>query len=109
MGRSKPLFKRCYFPLSLFFSFLEPDPHVLLSNVNTGSKWSEQYTKLTETLGKVIEDFSLVRFYPLNPKNEENIADIFLTINTIIQYGEDLDVKDKDFDLFEVDEQDSFG
>lgn len=92
-----------------FFSFLEPDPHVLLSNVNTGSRWSEKYTKLTETLGKLIEDFSLVRFYPLNIKDEENIADIFLTVNNIIQYGEDLDVRDKDFDLFEADGEDSLG
>lgn len=90
---------------------MEPDPHVLLSDVNTGSRWSEKYYKLTETLGKLIEDFSLVRFYPLNIKNEENIANIFLTINTIIQYGEDLDVQDKDFDLFEEEDEreDSFG
>ena len=91
-------------------SFLEPDPHVLLSNFNAGSRWSEKYKKLTETLGTLIEDFSLVRFYPLNIKNAENVADIFLTVNTIIQYGEDLDVRDKDLNLIEEDERDnSFG
>lgn len=92
----------------LFFSYLEPDPHVLLSDVNTGSRWSEKYTKLTEAIGRIIEDFSLVRFYPLNIKDEENVADIFFTINNIIQFGEDAEVKAKDVDLF-PDEEDSFG
>lgn len=91
-----------------FPSFLEPDPHILLSDVNTGSRWSEKYSKLTESLGRIIEDFSLVKFYPLNIKDEENIADIFFTINNIIQYGEDADVKAKDLDLFQ-DDEDSFG
>ena len=83
----------------------------MLSEVNTGSKWGEKYIRLTEVIGRLIEDFSLVRFYPLNIKDEENIGDIFLTINSIIQFGEDEDVKGKDIDLFDDDEEreDSFG
>lgn len=90
---------------------MEPDPHILLSEVNSSSKWGEKYMKLTEAIGRLIEDFSLVRFYPLNIKNEENIGDIFLTINSIIQFGEDEDVKGKDIDLFdeECEQEDSFG
>lgn len=95
----------------IFFSYLEPDPHVLLSDVNKGSRWSEKYTKLTDAIGRLIEDFSLVRFYPLNNKDEENISDIFLTVNSIIQFGEDEDVKAKDIDLFDEEDEreDSFG
>lgn len=47
----------------------------------------------------------MVRFTPLNIDDEENIADILLTIDNVIQYGEDCDVKVRDdFDLPEEDE-----
>lgn len=65
---------------------------------NIKSRWHEKYTKLTEAIGEVIENFSLVRFYPLNIKAEESIDNILITIDNIIQYGEDADVKIHDFD-----------
>lgn len=77
--------------------YLEPDPYSLLSNMEN-DPWNKKYHKLTETIGKLIEDYSLVRFFPLNIKDDESIADIKLTINNIIQYGEDEDVKIRDFD-----------
>lgn len=78
---------------------MDPDPHILLADMrNAKSKWHEKYAKLTESIGEVIENFSLVRFYPLNIKEEESIDNILLTIDNIIQYGEDADVKVKDFD-----------
>ncbi|KAG7208759.1 hypothetical protein KM043_014954 [Ampulex compressa] len=78
-------------------TYLEPDPHSLLADLEKDS-WNAKYHKLTEAVGRLIEDYSLVRFYPLNIKDEESIADIILTIDNIIQYGEDADVKMKDFD-----------
>lgn len=77
--------------------FLEPDPHGLLADMERDS-WNEKYRNLTEAIGRLIEDYSLVRFYPLNIKNQESLADIKLTIDNIIQYGEDEDVKIHDFD-----------
>lgn len=77
---------------------MEPDPHTLLGDVQTRSKWSEKYRHLTEAIGRLIEDYSLVRFYPLNIKDEENVADLMLMINNMIQYGEEADVKMCDFD-----------
>ncbi|KAK9297204.1 hypothetical protein QLX08_008950 [Tetragonisca angustula] len=71
---------------SKFLSDMEKDP------------WNEKYRNLSEAIGRLIEDYSLVRFYPLNIKDEENMADIKLTIDNIIQYGEDADVKIRDFD-----------
>lgn len=78
--------------------FLDPDPHFLIGSMETNSKWNEKYKKLTEAIGKIIEDYSLVRFHPLNIKNEESIGDVLLTIDNIIQFGEDADVKTYDFD-----------
>lgn len=65
---------------------------------NVKSRWHEKYAKLTEAIGEVIENFSLVRFYPLNIKDKESIDNILITINNIIQFGEDSDVKIRNFD-----------
>lgn len=80
---------------------------MLLSDVKTGTKWSDKYYKLTEAIGRLIEDFSLVRFIPLNIKNEENVGDIFLTIANTIQYGEDADVKTRDFEYPDEDDDEN--
>lgn len=80
-------------------SYLEPDPHVLLSELaDSSSKWNQKHAKLSEALGKLIEDYSLVRFCPLNIRDQESIADVLLTIDNIIQYGEDSDVRTRDFE-----------
>lgn len=87
--------------------FLEPDPHSLLADLeSTSTKWNSKYRALTESLGNLILDFSLVRFYPLNIKKEGNLADILLTIDNAIQYGEDADVKMRDFDPPEEEDND---
>lgn len=65
---------------------------------NSKSKWHEKYIKLTEAIGEVIENYSLVRFIPLNIKDEENVENILLIIDNIIQYGEDAEVKTRDFE-----------
>ncbi|XP_043274532.1 GPN-loop GTPase 3 [Venturia canescens] len=77
--------------------YLEPDPHSLLAEMDQ-DRWNERYKSLTEALGRLIEDYSLVKFYPFNIKDEESIADIKLTIDNMIQYGEEEDVKMRDFD-----------
>ncbi|XP_011876793.1 PREDICTED: GPN-loop GTPase 3 [Vollenhovia emeryi] len=77
--------------------YTNPDPHSLLADAEQGP-WNEKYRKLTESLGEVISSYSLVHFLPLNIKNEESIADIKLTIDNTIQYGEDTDVRTRDFD-----------
>lgn len=78
--------------------YLEPDSIALLSETNDDSAWGRRYKKLSEAIGRIIEDFSLVKFFPLNIKSEENIQDILMMIDSAIQYGEDVDVRTKDFD-----------
>lgn len=91
--------------LFILFRYLEPDPHALLGEVANDSAWGRKYQKLSEAIGTLIEDFSLVRFTPLNLNDEENIADLLLTIDNVIQYGEDADTKTKDFE--QPDEEDN--
>lgn len=79
--------------------FLEPDAHSLLGDMETtSSHFYGSYKKLSKAIGKLIEDYSLVRFYPLNIRDEQSISDILLTIDLIIQYGEDADVKTHEFE-----------
>lgn len=79
--------------------FLDPDSHAIMGDIEqSGSHFGEKHKKLTEAIGKLIEDYSLVRFTPLNLKSQESITNVLLTIDNIIQYGEDLDVKTKDFE-----------
>ena len=82
--------------------FLEPDTQDLTSSSHT---FNEKYQALTEALGKVLDDYSLVKYFPLDINNEENVADLFLMIDNTIQFGEDQDVKVADFDE-EVNEDD---
>lgn len=81
--------------------YLEPDPMSLLAEDDE----DDEYSKLTQAIGKVIEDYSLVRFLPLNIKDEESIADVKMTIDNIIQYGEEEDVRMKDYDEPEEEEE----
>lgn len=80
--------------------FLEPDPHALLGAAAAGGvgSWGARHQRLSEAIGAMIEDFSLVRFTPLNLNEEESIADLLMTIDNIIQYGEDGDTRTKDFE-----------
>lgn len=86
--------------------FLDPDARAILSDtgLSANTAFNEKYRKLSEAIGRIVEDYSLVRFIPLNLKNHENIGDVLITIDNVIQYGEDQDVKTKDFE--EADEQD---
>jgi GPN-loop GTPase len=76
--------------------FLEPDAGALLAEVASDSAWGRKYYRLSKAIGGLIEDFSLVRFQPLNINDEESISDLLLTIDNMIQYGEDADVKVRD-------------
>lgn len=79
--------------------FLEPDAHAIMGDIElNSSKFNEKHRKLTEAVGRLIEDYSLVRFTPLNLKDNENVADVLTTIDNVLQYGEDQDIKTKDYD-----------
>lgn len=75
--------------------YLEPEPDLLVAEMSSGS--FEKKKKLTRALAQLISDYSLVRYHPLNLKDEQSIIDLKLFIDRIIQYGEDDDVKTRDF------------
>ncbi|KAH9361195.1 hypothetical protein HPB48_001553 [Haemaphysalis longicornis] len=65
---------------------------------------------LSEAITIVIEEFSPVKFLPLNIKVEESIGDLLLLIDYAVQYREDLDVRSHNFEAYrEGDEDLSYG
>lgn len=57
---------------------------------------NKKYQKLNNALAQIIEDFSMVQFVPLDNTDEESITNVLLHVDNAIQYGEDLEVKEKD-------------
>ena len=62
-----------------------------------GETWqNKKFQRLNNALAQIIDDFSMVQFVPLDNTDEESVANVLLQIDNAIQYGEDLEVKDKD-------------
>lgn len=77
------------------YSFFYPDPSTLLDKLNT---FRPAYRKLNEALGRLLEDYGMVSFLPLNARKEESITDLLSHIDQAIQYGEQLEPKEPDHD-----------
>uniref|UniRef100_A0A6N2MTW7 GPN-loop GTPase 3 n=1 Tax=Salix viminalis TaxID=40686 RepID=A0A6N2MTW7_SALVM len=79
--------------------FLNPQGQVLLSELN--QRMAPQFLKLNKAL---IDLYSMVSFVPLDLRKESSIRYILSQIDNCIQYGEDADVKVKDFDPEDIDD-----
>ena len=76
------------------------------SNNNFGSMEVENHStrqrarrnphRLTESICSLIDDFSMVNFVPLDISDEESITVVMSHIDHAIQYGENLEVKEKE-------------
>ncbi|XXG81531.1 hypothetical protein AAC387_Pa09g2142 [Persea americana] len=76
--------------------FLNPEAQLLLSNLN--QHMAPQFAKLNKALAELVDEFSMVSFLPLDLRKETSIQYVLSHIDSCIQYGEDADVKVKDFD-----------
>ncbi|KAG7014571.1 hypothetical protein SDJN02_24749 [Cucurbita argyrosperma subsp. argyrosperma] len=76
--------------------FLNPEPQVLLSELN--QRMAPQFSKLNKALIELVDDYNMVSFVPLDLRKESSIKYVLAQIDNCIQYGEDADVKIKDFD-----------
>ena len=90
--------------------FLSPDTALLTSSVHTPpDRWGSKYHGLSEALGRLLDDYSLVKFFPLDITNEENVQDLLIFVDNTIQYGEDLEVKTRDFEYPDQDDDEGDG
>ncbi|KAK7333443.1 hypothetical protein VNO80_30216 [Phaseolus coccineus] len=76
--------------------FLDPEPTFLLSELN--QRMGPQYAKLNKALIELVNNYNMVSFIPLDLRKEKSIQYVLAQIDNCIQYGEDADVKVKDFD-----------
>ncbi|KAF5943048.1 hypothetical protein HYC85_020690 [Camellia sinensis] len=76
--------------------YLNPESHVLLSELN--QRMAPQFEKLNKALIELVDQYSMVSFVSLDLRKESSIQYVLSQIDNCIQYGEDADVKVKDFD-----------
>ena len=90
----------------LLDDLLEPQIEHLLEDkrVQEEQKSKKSFASLSIALAKLLDDYSLVKFFPLDIQDEESVSDLLLMIDNTIQYGEDADVKVRDFNEPEVPE-----
>eukprot|EP01024_Parvocaulis_polyphysoides_P072646 TRINITY_DN9234_c0_g1_i1.p3 TRINITY_DN9234_c0_g1~~TRINITY_DN9234_c0_g1_i1.p3 ORF type:complete len:161 (-),score=23.93 TRINITY_DN9234_c0_g1_i1:118-600(-) len=73
-----------------------PDAFELMSRLHevTGPR----FRSLNEKVTQLLEEFGTVGFQPLDISEEDSVAEILGHIDMAIQYGEDQEVKIRDFD-----------
>ncbi|CAL1407938.1 unnamed protein product [Linum trigynum] len=82
--------------------YLTPEPMTLLAELN--KRMGPQFLKLNKALMELVDEYSMVSFIPLDLRKETSIQYVLAQIDNAIQYGEDADVKIRDFDPEDADE-----
>lgn len=77
-------------------NYLDPNPVFLLPELN--ERMAPRFKKLNQSLIELVDEFSMVSFIPLDLRKENSIEYVLSQIDNCIQYGEDADVKVRDFD-----------
>ncbi|CAG7829463.1 unnamed protein product [Allacma fusca] len=90
---------------TLMEQFLEPDAEDIVSGIKE-TKWNRKYLKLTNGLAQVLDNFGLVKFFPLDIRKEENLISLYSMIDMVLGISEDDDVKIKDDPEIDDDEND---
>ncbi len=54
--------------------------------------------RLTDSIGQLLDDYSMISFVPLNIRDEDSIDALLAVVDASIQYGEDLEVREYDND-----------
>ncbi|KAK2962086.1 putative GPN-loop GTPase 3 [Blattamonas nauphoetae] len=62
-------------------------------------EYQKKKQKLNAAVGELLDNFSLVRFLPLDRRDEDSIDRILLEIDNATQYGEDEEPKEPDDDI----------
>lgn len=76
-------------------NYLNPEAQTLLPALN--QRMGPKFEKLNKALIELVDQYSMVSFVPLDLRKERSIQYILSQIDNSIQFGEDADVKVKDF------------
>jgi len=77
--------------------FLEPDALDLIQE-EPDSPWTNKYLGLSSAIAKVLDDFALVKYFPLDIRKESNLENLLLMADLVLGVSEDADVKVKDLE-----------
>ncbi|KAF2577022.1 hypothetical protein F2Q68_00003467 [Brassica cretica] len=84
--------------------FLDAEPRTMLAGLD--QRMAPQFAKLNKALIELVEQYSMVRFTPLDLRKERSIQYVLSEIDKCIQFGEDAEVKirelDEDMDQLEL-------
>ena len=72
-------------------SFLDPDTDFILNQLDT--RTTEKQHGLNRAIASLIDEYGMVRFVPLNPDDDDSVADALSHVDHCIQYGEDEEVR----------------
>ncbi|KAI8993662.1 GPN-loop GTPase [Pilobolus umbonatus] len=82
--------------------YLEPDPLLIseeaggIHNDEALSPMSRKFQALNQAIVQLIDDYSMVKFIPLNITDEDSVEYVLSHVDTSMQYGEDLEPKEPD-------------
>eukprot|EP00002_Diphylleia_rotans_P019837 TRINITY_DN3834_c0_g1_i3.p1 TRINITY_DN3834_c0_g1~~TRINITY_DN3834_c0_g1_i3.p1 ORF type:complete len:234 (-),score=65.00 TRINITY_DN3834_c0_g1_i3:191-892(-) len=76
--------------------FLKSDVQTLLSELN--EDMGSAFLSLNHAMGALLDEYSLVGFMPFNIDKPDSISIVSQQIDTALQYGEDVEVRGRDFE-----------
>ena len=65
---------------------MNSDPSEIVRNDKEVSKFNKKYHGLNAVIANVLEDFSLIRFIPMDITDEESIERVMSEVDTLVQY-----------------------
>lgn len=79
--------------------FMDPDMNLLADDqIRSAIAGHQKYSKLNSVICELISDYGLVKFIPLDRSDEGSIDVILQNIDMALQYGDEIEVKTRDFD-----------
>jgi hypothetical protein len=60
------------------------------------------FRRLNGAIGTILDEWNMLSFLPLDYSEEDSLQDVLAQIDNAIQYGEDADVKIRDYGMGEV-------
>ncbi len=78
--------------------FLQCDTVDFENSLSTCLPRSKQFNTLNISICKLLEEYSLVNFLPLDVTDEDSLESVLMQVNSTIQFGEDLEPRTQDFE-----------
>jgi len=79
-------------------------PDLRLLSGTLAAHTGPRFRRLNEAMAGLLDDYSMVGFIPLDISDEEGIGDVLAQIDNAVQFGEDADVKVREFEDRDMDD-----